>query len=136
MAVYHFTLHAYRSWRPDNPRGYVKHNTGILPPDPEMAASYDRQANQSEVVFMPEIQRLLIRYTLDICARRNWRVHGTGTDPTHFHVAISWHGFIPCREVMNKLKNVLSFLLGRDPGPAGRRWFVRDGSHRRVKDAA
>src|SRR5216110_2597371 len=24
MAVYHFTVHAYRSWRADNRRGYVK----------------------------------------------------------------------------------------------------------------
>ena len=33
---------------------------------------------------------------------------------------------------MNKLKNVLSFLLGQNPGPPGRRWFVRDSSKRRV----
>ena len=31
MAVYHFTIHAYRSWRPDNPRGYVHHTAFYRP---------------------------------------------------------------------------------------------------------
>ncbi len=132
MAVYHFTLHAYRSWRPDHSRGYVKYGTGILSPDPQMAAAYDRQAKFAQVVFTEYIQRRLILGSHDVCSRRNWRLHAIGTDPTHIHLLISWRGFVDSRTMMNQLKNVLSFLLGQDPGPIGRRWFVRDGSRRRV----
>jgi hypothetical protein len=32
------------------------------------------------------------------------------------------------------MKNILSLLLNRISGQQGRRWFVRDGSRRRVKD--
>jgi hypothetical protein len=37
---------------------------------------------------------------------------------------------------MQKLKNVLSYLLGKEIGPRGKRWFVRHGSRKRVKDPA
>jgi hypothetical protein len=33
-----------------------------------------------------------------------------------------------------KLKNILSYLLGKEIGPRGKRWFVRNGSRKRVKD--
>ena len=45
MAVYHFTIHAYRSWRPDNPSGYVHHTKGLLPSDDETARWYEAHAN-------------------------------------------------------------------------------------------
>jgi Transposase IS200 like len=97
-----------------------------------MAAAYDRQAKSAQVLFDEYIQRRLILASNDICSGRNWRLRAVGTDATHVHLLISWHDFIESRSVMNKLKNVLSYLLGKDPGPMGRRWFVRDGSQRRV----
>ena len=33
MPVYLFTFHAYGSWLPDNPRGYVRRKEGIQPQD-------------------------------------------------------------------------------------------------------
>jgi REP element-mobilizing transposase RayT len=136
VAVYHFTFHAYRDWRPDHPRGYVRRNQGILPPDPEMARKYDQRATATPVNFDESIQRILIRGATDICARRKWRLHAVGTDPGHAHFVISWQEFMAWSEVMEKLKNILSLLLGRDLQKPGGKWFERGGSRRRVKHRA
>jgi hypothetical protein len=61
MPVYHFTFHAYRNWRPDHPRGYVRKKKGVLPPDPEQARKYDERAKGEPVIFDEAIQRILIR---------------------------------------------------------------------------
>jgi hypothetical protein len=37
MPAYLITLHAYRSWGPDKPRGFVRKELGIQPPSDEMA---------------------------------------------------------------------------------------------------
>ena len=132
MAVYHFTIHAYRSWRPDHRRGYVHHTDGLLPPDPLMATWHDAHAKFQPVPFDDEIQRILISGSHDICTRRSWRLHACGMDPTHLHLMVSWRPFTSCADVLNKLKNVLSWQLGQQVGPVGRRWFVRGGSMRRV----
>ena len=58
--VVHFTLHAYRNWRPDHPRGYTKRNSGYLPPDPEEARNYDERAKQDPAQFDLEVQKCLI----------------------------------------------------------------------------
>jgi hypothetical protein len=134
MPVYHFTIHAYRSWRPDHKRGYTKQGRGYLPPDPEEAAAYDRRAKDDQVIFTERIQRVLIRGGYDICSRRKWRLHGASTEDGHAHYAISWRGYIPCMQVLSKLKNLLSYHLGNEIGPRGKRWFVRHGSRKRVKD--
>jgi REP element-mobilizing transposase RayT len=133
VPVYHITFHAYRNWRPDHPRGYVKRKK-ILPPDPEQARAYDRNAKGDPVLFDEPIQRVLIRGAIEICERRKWRLHAVGTEAGHVHYLISWRGYIPCLNVMQKLKNLLSYILGKEIGPRGKRWFVRNGSRKRVKE--
>ena len=56
MAVYHFTIHAFRSWRPDHPRGYTRKGEGYQPPDEEMAEKYDQAASQDAVIFERALQ--------------------------------------------------------------------------------
>ena len=136
MPVHHFTVHAYRSWRPDHPRGYVQRGKGMLPPDEQMAQNYDDRARFPRVWFSDrDIQEILVLGCIDVCRRRGWRLHGVGTDPTHLHWVVSWPGFIPWQDVRQKTKNILSLLLGRLTGLKGRPWFVRDGSRKRVADA-
>ncbi len=132
MAVYHFTVHAYRSWRPDHPRGNVHHTDGPLPPDSLMANDHDALAKFGRVPFDDVIRPMLLREAHDICRNRGCRLHAAGTDPMHVHLLVSWRRFTLCSDVLNKLKNVLSYQLGRQVGPIGRRWFVRGGSMRRV----
>src|SRR3954469_18426954 len=111
MPVYHLTLHSYRSWRPDHPRGYTKRGKGYQPPDPEAARRYDKRAKQDAAKFEREVQALLIRFAHDFCARRKYRLHGVGNEEGHVHLALSWRGFSDWHEVMRRLKNVLSLNL-------------------------
>jgi hypothetical protein len=60
VAVYHFTIHAFRSWRPDHPRGYTRKGEGYQPPDEEMAEKYDQAASQDAVIFDESLQREIL----------------------------------------------------------------------------
>jgi hypothetical protein len=51
MAVYHFTLHAYRSWSPAHPRGYTQRGKGYQPSDPAKAEEYDGRAKFPKAIF-------------------------------------------------------------------------------------
>ena len=134
MPVYHLTVHAYRSWGPSKPRGYTKRGKGYLPPNPKMQQHYDERAKQEPASFSDhDVQEILILGTYDVCNRRGWRLHGAGTDDLHYHWVVSWRGFVPWQDVRRITKNVLSLLLNRVIGQK-RRWFVRDGSRKRVKD--
>jgi REP element-mobilizing transposase RayT len=134
--VVHFTLHAYRSWRPDNKRGYTRRKKGYLPPDPQQARRYDERAKQDPATFTRAVQKLLIRFAHDFCSRRKMRLHAVGNEEGHSHFVISWKGYSDPHEVMRRLKNVLSTLLNRDCNTLGKRWFVRGGSLRRVTNTA
>jgi hypothetical protein len=134
MAVYHFTIHAYRSWRPDNPRGCVHHTDGLLPPDPEMAKWYDSHAKFGQIDFEKEIQLILSREVHAICHRRHWRLHAIGNEETHLHALVSWKEFIQSAKVVAQLKGALSHHLGQVIGPPGRKWFSRGASEKRVHD--
>jgi hypothetical protein len=134
VSVYLITLHAYRSWGPDRPRGYVRDGTGILPADPDKARMYDASAGDEPVEFSVQMQRLLIVGAADVCHRRGWRLHAVGTDPTHGHFLVSQPGFMDWQFVRDKLKNILSLFLGRLIDKRGKRWFVAKGSRKRVAD--
>jgi hypothetical protein len=132
MPVYHFTLHAYRSWRPDHPRGYTKCGEGYQPPNPEQAKRYDERAKQDPAKFEREVQILIIHIAHDFCARRKMRLHGVGNEIAHTHLVLSWRSFSSWHEVMRRLKNVLTTELNKHFNTPGKRWFVRGGSRKRV----
>ena len=134
MAVYHFTFHAYRSWPCDHGDGFTLRGRGHQPPDPDRASSYDGLAHFPTVTFDEPIQNFLIVCCHDICARRGWLLYMVGTDPSHLHVVVGWHGRIDHERVRARLKNVLSFLMGKLHGQTGRPWFVENAGRRRVKD--
>ncbi|MCZ6851853.1 MAG: hypothetical protein O7F17_09450 [Planctomycetota bacterium] len=135
MPVYLLTLHAYRSWRPDHPRGYVRQGEGILPPDAEMAAQYDRNATHRQVTFDKELQQILVEGTCDICDRRDWRLHYVATEPTHIHALVSWlDDTLDWKFAHDTLKRLLGMMLAQHTRTKGRKWFVRKGSRKRVRD--
>jgi REP element-mobilizing transposase RayT len=136
MAVYHFTLHAYRSWRPDHPRGYTKRGKGYQPPDPEQAKKYDERAKQDPAKFVLEAQRVIIRVSHEFCTERKFRLHAVGNEIGHVHLVMSWRGFCHWHEVMRRLKNILSMRLNRHFNCRGKRWFVRGASRKRVVSRA
>lgn len=82
--------------------------------------------------FEREIQLLLTRRTHAICLPQGWRLHAIGNEETHLHALISWKEFIESNEVVGQLKGSLSHHLGKEIDPAGRKWFSRGASVRRV----
>ncbi len=137
VPVYLLTFHAYRSWRPDHPKGYVRQGEGILPPDTEMATQYDRNATRPQVTFDNNLQEILVEGTRDICERRDWRLHYVATEPTHMHALISWtDGELDWKFVHDTLKRLLGMMLAQQTQTKGRKWFVRKGSRKRVRDQA
>ncbi len=134
VPVYHFTLHAYRSWSPGHRRGYVQRNKGVLKRDCNMASRYDTRANFEAVAFTDKLQEILVLGTHEVCRRKGWRLHAVATDASHFHCVLSWNGFLEWAEVRKRIKNVLSRYLGIAQDQPGRQWFVREGSRKRVTD--
>ena len=47
---------------------------------------------------------------------------------------MSWKPFSDPHEILRRLKNTLSLLLNKHFKSPGRRWFVRGGSLRRVRN--
>jgi len=136
------TPHAYRSWNADNPRGYVRRNQGILPPDEAQARRYDRRAKFTPMRFEPDWHPLLIDGCRDICARRNWRLHHVVVVSSHLHAIVSWrdddHEASPMKTtwqlVRDTLKRLLGWMLAKHTKVAGRRWFSRGGSRKRARN--
>jgi REP element-mobilizing transposase RayT len=134
MAVYLLTFHAYRSWNADHPRGYVRRGHGVFPPEEQRAIQYDMRADQLPVLFDEGSQRALLDIVADACHRRGWRLHAFASEPSHVHLLVSWREFLPWEEAAAKLKNLMSWQLGRTHGVLERRWFSRGGSRKRVAD--
>ena len=136
MPVYHFTIHAYRSWNANHKRGYTEKGRGYQPPDPDKADEYNKRATQDPVTFDDQIQREILVLTHEICDREKWRLEAAGFDLTHTHVVLSWTDLNRWEEVDRRLKNLLVLKLNRRHNTPGKRWFVRRHSApRRVKDA-
>jgi hypothetical protein len=135
MPVYVISLHSYRSWRADNPRGYVRHGEKtIRPPSEDVQRQWDENAKFERVRFDAEMQRVIIDGVLDACARRGWRAHAVAVTPTHVHAMVSWRMRIGWKKVSDTLKRVLGYLLATRIGPKGQRWFSRGESRRRIRD--
>ena len=136
MPVYLFTYHAYRSWMPDHPGGFVQQGRGVQSPSAALANVYRQAATFPPVDFDDELQRLLIDHSIDICRRRRWRLHAVATEPTHLHILVSWTGSRRWQEVRGKLRNLLSLGLTRRFKQKGRPWFSTGASRKQVRTRA
>src|ERR1700733_11834599 len=110
MPVFHFTIHAYRSWTADRSRGYVRRGKGIQPPNPKLGNYQKRIASQGEADFDGDVQKTLICLAHEICGNHSWRLHAAGTDASHIHLIISTLHPIVADRISAKLKNLLSLL--------------------------
>jgi hypothetical protein len=136
MPVYLFTYHAYQSWMPDNPRGYVQEEEGIHPRNERLAAAYRKAATHPPFEFDALAQLQLIVKTRAVCAGDGYRLHGAATEPTHLHAVLSWaDALLALGKVRGRIKNLLSLDLSRRAIVTGRPWFSTGASRRRVRDA-
>jgi len=79
-----------------------------------MAQSYNRLAKDPAVVFTKQMQEILIAAARDKCAAKNWRLHAIATDNTRVHMIISWRTFMEWNQVINRIKNIMSYRLGKE----------------------
>ena len=147
MPCYLFTFHAYRSWMPDRPQGYVRRGKGPLPPDEEQARWYEQHAAQPPVLFDEHVQRTLIDAAREAALHQEFRVHCVATEPTHVHVLVSWKDDRTWQRMRTNVKQSLTRTLNRTLEPrAGlpaameskrdrcRKWFSGGASRKRVRD--
>jgi REP element-mobilizing transposase RayT len=133
MPVYHFTFHAYRSWMPDRPEGYVRRHEGLLPSEPEMARRYERQSRCTEISFSDGDAAALISAAEAICTERDWLLYEMAVTSSHVHLLVGWRSEERVDTVSNTLKRRLGAALSKRadrPGP----WFSRGGSRRPVRN--
>jgi len=133
MPVYHFTFHAYRSWMPDRPEGYVRRHEGLLPSDPEMARRYKRQSRCTEISFTDGDAAALIPAAETICTERDWLLYEMAVTSSHAHVLVGWRSEERVDTVSSTLKRRLGAALSKRadrPGP----WFSRGASRRPVRN--
>ncbi len=111
MPVFVFTYHAYRSWLPDHPRGYIERGKGRQFPSEREAERYRQNAQHDEFTFTSELQALLIAESRNACNHQGLRLHLAATEPTHVHVLVSWMGDKAAQQVSKSLKSSLTRAL-------------------------
>ncbi len=131
MPCYLFTWHAYATWMPDRPLGYVKKGQGILPSDPEEAARYRARQKESAACFDQFVQQLMIEELIIAAEKRRFRLHGVATDSTHLHVLLSWPDERSFEQLNRGVRESITRRLNQH---LRRRWLVHKGSRKRVKD--
>lgn len=145
MPVYMTTLHAYRSWAEDNPKGYHQRgDQGLKPPDDDRAHQRARIANDPPVRFNAEQQKTMNELLEEILQNRDIRLHAMSITATHLHFIASWFGREPmfdkieeskqAEHLASKTKNILSTLLSKQYNKPGMRWFSRGAGSTLVTD--
>jgi hypothetical protein len=134
MPVFHFTLHAYRSWNTDHPRGYVQRGEwGIKPTNIPLANARDDLARFDEVHFDLADAEFLVKESHDVVRRRGLTLYGVTVIDTHVHLIAGWQGKKDEENVQGRLKNGFSFVLARRHDTKGRPYFSRGGVPERVR---
>jgi hypothetical protein len=135
MPVYHFTLHSYRSWNADNPRGFIRTDLpGMQPPHARLARVRDGWAKHPPVEFDRSDQRFLVRATCEAAAKRAWELLGVTVTTTHVHAVIAVRDWRDPLEMQGGLKSGLGFQLAKRHATRGRPYFSHGGVPERVKD--
>lgn len=132
MPCYLFTWHAYGSWLPDRPRGYVRRGAGIVPTDHRMAAAYGENLKSRVVAFDRPVQKLLIETMLESMEQQAARGHFIASDVSHVHVLVSWSTDRRWELVRKQLGH--SATKRFNAAIVRRQWFAKSPSRRQVKD--
>lgn len=133
MPCYLFTWHAYGTWMPDRPQGYVLKGRGIQTPDAAKAQQYRARQKEETANFTDVIQRLVIDESIIAASMRKFRLHGLATELTHFHSLVSWTDDRAFDVLRRGLRESISRRLN---GSSKRRWLEQGGSRKRVENRA
>jgi hypothetical protein len=131
MPCYHFTYHAYGTWLPDQPDGYVQRDKGPLPQDTKMAVAYRKRMTDDEVKFDSEHQQAIIDEVRIAVTFQSCRLHFIATESTHVHVLVSWQDDLRSFEKpRSAIRQSISRRLSR--GFENRQWLSEGSSRRKV----
>ncbi|MEO0586071.1 MAG: hypothetical protein AAF078_00365 [Planctomycetota bacterium] len=134
MPVILLTLHAYGTWLPDRPQGYVRRDTpGVLPSNTTQAERYRKQMHHPQASFGQAEQHAILTATINAAALQNLELHAAATDITHAHLLISWRDDRPASHIQRSLKRSISTHLNtlhRRP------WLSRGGHIQPIQDRA
>lgn len=135
MPVFHFTLHAYRSWNTDNPRGYIQRTKkGVQEPNEHLARARDEMAKFPPVKFDDADALFLVQQSPDVVQRRNGKLYGVTAIETHLHLVVGWTTRVNEDDAQSRLKRGFGFILAQRHSTKGRPYFSRGGLPECVKD--
>lgn len=132
MACYLFTFHAYGSWLPDHPRGYVV-DKQVYEPSAVAGAAYRRAMRQEPVSFAEPHQQALIEIAQQAVTHIDATLHAVATEPTHVHILTSW---VDARRPWDKQRTSIkrALTLGLKSRFENKTWLSHGSSRRRVRD--
>ncbi|MGI9457423.1 MAG: hypothetical protein ACR2NU_12740 [Aeoliella sp.] len=130
MPCYLFTWHAYGTWMPDRPQGYVK-SKEILAPDANVATKYRARQKEPSASFDGAVQEFMIDELFITAEHRKFRLHSVATDPTHLHVLVSWDDERSFKELRRGIREAVTRRLNKHQR---RNWLVHRGSRKRVNN--
>ena len=132
MPVYHFTFHAFGSWLPDRPEGYIIRNKGWQPPSEASTVQYRSNMNQDVVAFTDDQQQLLLQTLIDCQTHQCIKLYAIATEPTHIHAVTAWTDDREPEPVRAQMKYSMTRALVQAFGK--RKWFVQNAGQTQVRD--
>lgn len=131
MPVYLFTFHAYGSWMPDRPRGYVK-SKQILKPNSAQANRYREAMAYPPIIFKEHHQRSVIDVIQEACQAIQTKPVTIATDATHIHALIQWRDERDWQPIRTSIKRAITIRLKRDFESRPR--LSRNASRKRITE--
>ncbi|HEX4054890.1 MAG TPA: hypothetical protein VHX86_11550 [Tepidisphaeraceae bacterium] len=151
MPVFLFTIHAYRSWSEDHPKGFVQRDEGLQKSNRRLAQWRMQHAKNSPARVEGIAQEAILGVVENIATERAVRLHGAAVTPTHFHVLVSFRSpactcgvakfcrpACPARRfvetVIVRMKRKVGQTVAKLNGTCDRPWLSRGWDSTRVRD--
>jgi hypothetical protein len=149
MVGHLLTMHAYRSWVEDNPRGYVQRGQrGVQAPNVGISNYRSGIALHSPMRFNVSQMQLAITTTREVCGKLGFDAIAGSCTATHLHVLVGLTGAAltgGAREgdqgkdtnaLCARIKSIVGWRLSQQLGTTGNRWFSRGKDATPVIDEA
>jgi REP element-mobilizing transposase RayT len=137
--AYFITWTTYGTWLSGDERGWVEHEKGIQPPNPERKAAAQALMTEEACTLDAEQRRLVEETIARHCQIRGWTLHAVNCRTNHVHVVVSANRDPDdVREqfkawCMRKLKELERTRLGPNK-PIRENWWTERGSCRSIND--
>ncbi|MCA9235718.1 MAG: hypothetical protein KDA44_09610 [Planctomycetales bacterium] len=125
------TYHAYGSWLPDRPQGFVHWHEGLQRQNKRLARVYRATMTADEVTFDLAVQRTMIAAVRDAAGFQRFRVHAIACEPTHLHAVASWRDGRPLDALSTGIKTSLTRRLNLEHGRG--MWLSKGASKQPVR---